>query len=362
VRGFTGNWVILRPGNVYGPGDEVISTLLQMIRTLPIIPMVELGDQQFQPIWYDDLGLAIAKAVEKNELSHATLELAGNEITSMNDVLDRLGTITGNDPTRIPVPAAIAAFGAQIAESFGVDIPIDGNRLTMLLEENVIGESVSNALIGTFEIQPTSLDDGLRALVDLLPEQMPGEGYGEIERKRFWADITGSQLSATELLEQFRTHVTEIMPIDFAAEPGVPHVIEQGGTMTGEIPLRGVFQMRAEEVTPERITLVTVQGHPLAGVVRFSTAERTDGIVRFQIILYAQPATIADWVGMKTVGSAAQDRTWTTVVENMVERSGGKAPKGVESEERAMDEDEAAEIEEWIREVVIGRKREENRM
>src|SRR5215218_5031048 len=32
AREFKGDWLILRPGNVYGPGDEVISLLLKMVR------------------------------------------------------------------------------------------------------------------------------------------------------------------------------------------------------------------------------------------------------------------------------------------------------------------------------------------
>ena len=37
VRAFTRGWTILRPGNVYGPGDEVVSLLLKMVRTLPVV-------------------------------------------------------------------------------------------------------------------------------------------------------------------------------------------------------------------------------------------------------------------------------------------------------------------------------------
>jgi uncharacterized protein YbjT (DUF2867 family) len=58
-------WLILRPGNVYGPGDEVISLLLKMVRALPVVPTIGRGDQPFQPVWHEDLGLALARAVER---------------------------------------------------------------------------------------------------------------------------------------------------------------------------------------------------------------------------------------------------------------------------------------------------------
>ena len=53
------DWVVLRPGAVYGPGDEHVSVLLQMIRSLPVIPTIGDGNQRFQPMWHEDLGEAL---------------------------------------------------------------------------------------------------------------------------------------------------------------------------------------------------------------------------------------------------------------------------------------------------------------
>ena len=58
VRTFTRDWVVLRPGAVYGPGDEHLSVLLRMVRTLPVIPTIGGGDREFQPIWHEDLAKA----------------------------------------------------------------------------------------------------------------------------------------------------------------------------------------------------------------------------------------------------------------------------------------------------------------
>src|SRR5256714_444746 len=59
VRGFAGGWIILRPGNVYGPGDDVISRLLTMVRTLPVVPVIGGGGQQFEPVWVGEPSGAI---------------------------------------------------------------------------------------------------------------------------------------------------------------------------------------------------------------------------------------------------------------------------------------------------------------
>ncbi|HYC47715.1 MAG TPA: NAD-dependent epimerase/dehydratase family protein, partial [Burkholderiales bacterium] len=146
VRGFKGSWVILRPGKVYGPGDEAISMLLRMVRTLPIVPMVAGGDQSFQPIWYRDLGVAVAKVLENEKLTNVALDIAGSEVTTTQDILDRLSKLTGDSPHRVRVPKLVVSLGVRVAHALGVDLPIDQQKLTMLLEENVIHDGSTNGL------------------------------------------------------------------------------------------------------------------------------------------------------------------------------------------------------------------------
>ena len=47
ARAFRSGALVLRPGNVYGPGDEVVSLMLTMVRTMPAVPVVGGGDQEF---------------------------------------------------------------------------------------------------------------------------------------------------------------------------------------------------------------------------------------------------------------------------------------------------------------------------
>lgn len=361
-------WLILRPGGVYGPGDEVISTLLKLIRTLPAVPVVDGGTQRFQPVWFEDVGAAIAKAVEMPGLSGQTLELAGAEVTTVNEVIDKLSKITGRNPTRVPVPSFIAALGAQLFEGnslgselkrlTGVDAPVDEAKLQMLLEENFIKKRKKNGLTDTLGIDPLPLDEGLKRLADLLPEQTVTDGVGELERKRFYADIEGSRFDAAGLLEEFRARVMEIMPLEFQAEPGAASVVEKGATLTAHIPLRGNIQVRVEELSARRITFVTIEGHPLAGVVQFKTSALKRG-VRFMIEIHTRYGSTFDRLTMALGGSLMQNMNWQEVVERVVEMSGGVAPEGVESDSVTLDEEETKRAEEMVEGLVKRYKREE---
>ncbi|MGQ0713928.1 MAG: NAD-dependent epimerase/dehydratase family protein [Gemmatimonadaceae bacterium] len=362
TRQFRNAWLILRPGNVYGPGDDVISLLLKMVRTLPAIPVIEGGDQPFQPIWADDLGEAIALAVQRPDLSRRTLELSGADRTSMHDVLDRLGVITGKTPVRIPLPSWLAEAGARVAGALGLELPVNVGQIQMLVEENVISVGELNALTTTFKITPTPLEVGLRRLADELPEQTPAEGTGRLHRRRFWADIVGSQLNATSLFARFRENFARYMPdatIQVAVERGTSTVPDEGETLTLGLPLRGTVQVRVLEVDERWMTLVTVEGHPLAAAIRFITEDKPDGAVRFEAQTYDRAATLIDAVMLSLVGDLLKDATWRAVVQRVVDDSGGRAASGINETDAVLEGKEAELIERWAEALVMAERRAE---
>lgn len=362
TRGFRGNWTICRPGNVYGPGDEQISVLLRLVRgPSPIVPKVGDGEQTFQPLWWEDAACALAQVVERTDLAGKDLDLAGNDITSQNDLLERFHRITGKEVQGIALPEFVATLGAKIVSAVGWDINFTDDQLQMLREGNVIAPGTPNGLVDTLGITPTPLDDGLRALCDLQPEQLPESGIGSLKRKRFWADISGCTHTAESLFELFRTSFNEATPVfvDAAAEPDTTQALEDGETLTLALPMRGHVQVRVAQLEPRRVTLLTLAGHPLAGAVRFLTEERGNQI-RFQAEVFDRAANVIDLIAMRTVGDRLQDHTWSQVVENVVRLSGGIAEKEVEHDTESLSEEEATTITKWLQELTIQRKRAEN--
>jgi NADH dehydrogenase len=362
VRQFRGGWLILRPGNVYGPGDDVISLLLKMVRTLPAVPVIAGGDQPFQPISADDLGEAIALAIGRPDLSRSTLELAGTERTSMNDIVDRMSRITERTPLRIPVPAWLAEAGTRVGGALGFDLPVTVDQIKMLLEENVITPGQMNALVTTFKITPTPLDDGLRRLADSIPEQTPSEGTGRLHRRRYWADIADCSLTATALFERFRTEFQRFMPestVRVGVERGTPCVPDEGETLTLGLPLRGNVQVRVLEVDERWMTFVTVEGHPLAAAIRFLTEDRADGVVRFEIQTYDRAGSLVDAVMLAVIGDLLKDATWRAVVQRVIDESEGRAHGGVQDSDEVLEGEAAELVEKWADALVMSERRAE---
>ena len=359
VRAFQGQWLVLRPGNVFGPGDEQLSLLLRMVRGMPAIPVIGGGDQTFQPIWHEDLAEALVSAVESTELDKVELDLAGGEKTSQNDLVRRMARLTGREVSRVPVPEMLANFGLKVAAAAGVDIGFSDSQLKMLVEGNEIAPGRENALVSVFRITPTPLDEALRQLADAQEEKLPRDGVGPLRRKRYWADISGSPLTPETLMTRVHERFPELLAqfIDARTEPGASTVIEEGATLTLALPLRGNIQVRVAESEPRRMTLLTVEGHPLAGAVRFLSEARGDRI-RFEIQAFDRAATVVDLVMMRTLGERLQDASWREMIQNVVRVSGGHAD-GITSESETLDAAQAELIEDWLRDLVMQMKREE---
>ncbi|HEU4631089.1 MAG TPA: NAD(P)H-binding protein [Gemmatimonadaceae bacterium] len=360
VRASGLNWTICRVGSVYGPGDPVISLLLIWVRTLPAVPVIDDGDQPFQPVAAEDLACGLATCVERHDLVTRVLELAGTDRTSMNDVVERIGRVIGRDAVRVPIPHMLASLGIKAVRHLGVGLPVDEGQITMLREGSLIERPEDNALVTVLGVTPTPLDEGLRRLADRQPEQLPQDGVGALERKRFWADIEGSRLSPEEAMRRLGERFDEITPwmMDLRAEPGTPTRLEEGLALTMELPMRRRVQVRVVEMTPRRITVVTLRGHPLAGAVRFLAEQRGDRL-RFEVQVYDRSSNAADWLVMRSLGTLVQSTNWTALVQRMVEETGGRAPEGVQEAEDTLDDEQAREVETWLAELVRAWKRAE---
>ena len=370
ARRFPARWVVVRPGNVYGPGDGQISLLLKMVRALPVIPMPGGGGDEFQPVWADDVGEALARACERDDLAGRVLEVAGAERTSTRDLLDRFARLTGREPARVPIPGAVAALGVKLAGAAGVDLGINESQLTMVAEGNVIADPAANALEHVLGVAPTPLDTGLGRLLDTLPEQLPEEGLGALHHKRYWARVEAPRAGAGELFATFCGRFQELTPdaMDVGAEPGARRaVLALHQTVTMALPLRGNVQVRVAELGGTAMTLQTVEGHPLAGAVRFAFAD-VDGAAgpggarpfRFEVEVFDRAADPFDWIAMTLVGGRMQQANWEQIVETVVDESGGRAAGGVERAEGTLEGEAAERVERWLGGLAMARKRASN--
>jgi NADH dehydrogenase len=112
VRGSGMAWTILRPTWIYGPGDVSLNRFLSFARSLPFVPMTDLGRQRLAPVFVRDVAQLAADALVHGAAVDRTFEVGGPETMSMRDVLHRALSLAGLRRPLMPGPTPLIKLAA----------------------------------------------------------------------------------------------------------------------------------------------------------------------------------------------------------------------------------------------------------
>ena len=146
--------VIVRPSIIFGPEDQFTNRFANLIRFLPVLPVIG-GRTKFQPVYVVDVARAIAAAVADFD-RHAgkTCELGGPQVLSMAEINAWIAQATGHRPAMIPVPDAVASALARFT-GWLPGAPITFDQWKMLQHHNVVSAKAKG--LQEFGITPTPL-------------------------------------------------------------------------------------------------------------------------------------------------------------------------------------------------------------
>lgn len=353
VTTFPNEWVIARPGNVYGPGDEVLSKLVKYARALPAVPVIDDGDQPFQPLWHEDVADALVQIVEGRG-NREIFELAGPDIVTVNSVFDVIAELTDREPARVSVGSTLVAWIASLAEKAGIEPPVHSDTLQMLLDGIYVKDGKRNSLPDLIA-NPTPIREGMRRLLHELPPQSIEDGYGKAKHRRVHVRIENPGMRAHNLFEAFVADHYRFLPVESGTEPNSPQRLTEDAVLPLTLPVVGNFSVRVEEAFNQAVTLSTLDGHPLAGFVRFTFKDEGNDVI-FEVNVYDRPANAISSVGMALGGNWAQSRAWRQAAENVLAASGGTARDGVQHESYDLDDDEVAKVQQWFDELISHRR------
>lgn len=353
VKTFRGDWIIVRPGAVYGPGDRHLSLMLRMVRSLPVFPLVGGGEQPVQPAWHEDVAEALALSVSRHDLAGREIDIAGPEVTTIAALVRQMRALTGRKGASVPVPAFLATLAVTALKRAGVPAPVGTSQLEMLVEGNAIPEGRANGLTEVFQVSPTPLSVGLKRLLTDQAASLPSSGVGKLVKKRFWTVIQPASLSPEKFHALILSRFGEFMSplVDVGSEPGTGTELRPGATLVLALPIRGNVLVRVAEISDHSLCLLTVQGHPLTGAVRFEVTGLDDGLL-LDIAVYERAASIPDLLAMQTVGAGVQDATWHQFV-GAAARAAGAADVEVRHEARELRGADSEAVEAWIEELSL---------
>ncbi|HWS22975.1 MAG TPA: NAD(P)H-binding protein [Anaerolineales bacterium] len=96
-------FIILRSAMIYGPQDHFTVPLSRLIKVLPFIFLPGGGNNLLQPIGLQDVLTCLLWSLEPENLLNQTLDIAGAEYLSFNQIVDDIENTIGVKKRRISV-------------------------------------------------------------------------------------------------------------------------------------------------------------------------------------------------------------------------------------------------------------------
>jgi uncharacterized protein YbjT (DUF2867 family) len=104
---------VFAPSIIYRPGDPWI-TLLQRLALLPAVPVSGSGRARYQPIWARDVARCVVAALRDG--ADDRYELAGPEILSYDEIVERVLEASGKQRPLVHVPLPLVRTGLRALE------------------------------------------------------------------------------------------------------------------------------------------------------------------------------------------------------------------------------------------------------
>ena len=127
------DYTILRPGVIYGEGDDMLSHLALMIRTAPIFPIVGWGSSPMRPVDAHDVASAIVAAL-RSPCAGRTYDVVGPNRLELRDVVRRVANALDLPIWICPIPVVLMRAPVWVMEAAMTQPLSTRAQLAMLAE------------------------------------------------------------------------------------------------------------------------------------------------------------------------------------------------------------------------------------
>src|SRR5712672_3618153 len=107
VRAAFADALLIRPAVMFGPDDAFLTTILKLLRQLPIYPMFGRGRTRLQPAYVEDVAEAVARLMRRAETRSIIFEFGGPRVYSYEQFLRAVADQAGLSPLLVPIPFAV---------------------------------------------------------------------------------------------------------------------------------------------------------------------------------------------------------------------------------------------------------------
>ena len=156
-------WAILRPSAPYAPAltnhrpghRESFHTLVNLVRSSPVVPVIGNGEYRRQPIHIDDFSAAILALLE-NGLPDQAFDAGGQQALTFNEIIDTIAARANRRVRKLHLPKALYVQAARLSPDFDPD-------LIAAVDEDELADP--GALIAATGVHPRPFSAGVASLL-----------------------------------------------------------------------------------------------------------------------------------------------------------------------------------------------------
>lgn len=163
------DWAIVFPSIVYGPGAKSMA-FFKALAALPVIPLIDAGNQPVQPIHIDDLSKAVLQLVDTEAANKLRIAMVGPLPITIREIYTQLRSWLGMGKARfISISYRLSLLAGRIGGFFGNTL-MTLDTIQMLRKGNTGNVA---PFVNQFGFEPVSFEAALKQT----PAQQPDCWY-----------------------------------------------------------------------------------------------------------------------------------------------------------------------------------------
>lgn len=150
--------IIVRPATIFGPEDRFLNWIAESNVRLPILPLINNGENVLQPVYVADVAKALFELVKNYEtFAGKTFQLTGPAEYTYKELAEYVQDVTLIRKPLVDIPPHVAAFAGKWIEE--LVNPVLTSDSVIELQQSIVEKKDPNLLtLKDLEIEPSSLD------------------------------------------------------------------------------------------------------------------------------------------------------------------------------------------------------------
>jgi uncharacterized protein YbjT (DUF2867 family) len=153
--------ILIRPAVMCGPDDAFLTTIVRLLRILPVYPVFGRGETRLQPVYVEDVAEGIARVLSGAGGRVASYEFAGARVYTYKELVRTVADRIGARPSLVPLPFALWRILAFAAE-FLPGSPLTTSQVALMRRDNIASADCPG--LSSLDIASTEIETLLSAV------------------------------------------------------------------------------------------------------------------------------------------------------------------------------------------------------